>query len=437
MRRCLAAVGLALFTASLSPAKKPSSPLLSQLQEEFQGKEFTTKVALGSSTSVAYSDGQSETRLVDTEAYPNGSIRYLVRRGLRLGGPGAGNFYLPLDQVDSTLSAGTRVRVTRLEMREDRIEFLLKGGPGNAYAKLKVMLGKGFEDSYDMDKVLTVVSAALRLERFEQLQALKAEYPQLKQKLAAVEGAFKSSPTDPRSRLDAARQLQDVLRQLLENRKSYDSLTATLQDPEADQYGREAAELGKTVEALDQEAKKERAAEIKQALKSEEEQSARLKSQLQPKPSSVAEWESAMDLQKRLYETVTHRQALLQELTQLGEPAPAEESAAIQNDVAEGQRIRDALQSQRRALDLADLDARYGEMDRNRKQLMDSYTRAFGTPRQRAEGEKLALHLHQMWENRTAADNLGSDRAKGQAATLQKDIERLKRQIGPVQFPSN
>jgi hypothetical protein len=299
------------------------------------------------------------------------------------------------------------------------------------------MLGKGYESTYDLDAILGMVSTALRLETFETLRFLKAEYAQLKEKLAAAEGAFKSSPTDARNRLEAARRVQDVLRHLQENRKSYDSLTATLQDPEADQYGREAADFAKTVEALDREAKNEHTTEIKRALKSEEEQSARLKSALEVKPSSLAEWERAMDLLKRFDETVARRQALLQEMAQLGEPPSTEESAAIQNDVAEGQRIRDALQSQRRALDLADLDARYREMDRQRKRLLDSYLGAAGTPRQRAEGERYALHLHQMWENRTAADNLGSDQAKGQAATLQKDIERVKRQIGPVQFPSN
>lgn len=417
---------LLLLVSSPLLARKPS-PLLTQLKAEFSDKEFTTKVPFGSSTTVAYEDGGSENRFVDTEVYPGGGVRYLVRRGLRLGGPRTGNFYLSLEQMGSALPAGTTVRVTRLEMMEDRIEFFLKGGPGSSYAKLKVMLGRGFESSYDLEKVLTVVSGALRLERFEQLQALKAEYPQLKQKLATAEAGFKGPQTDARSKLEAGRQVQDVLGQLLENRKSYDSLTATVQDPEADQYGREAADLGKTVEALDQEARKERVGEIRQGLKSEEAQAEQLKSQLQAKPSSVAEWERAMDLQKGLYQTITLRQALLQELTQLGELASVEESAAIQADIAEAQRIREALQSQRQALDLADLEARYHKMSEKRAQLLDSYTRAFGTPKQALESARLTGHLQQMYENRLAAQKLGSDKAAGQAAALLKEIERIKR----------
>jgi hypothetical protein len=84
---------------------------------------------------------------------------------------------------------------------------------------------------------------------------------------------------------------------------------------------------------------------------------------------------------------------------------------------------------------LAELDNQYREMDRQRRQLMDAYTRAFGTPRQRPEGEKLYIHLHQMNENRTEAQHLGSEQAAGQAAGLQKEMDRLQRQIGPVQVP--
>jgi hypothetical protein len=335
--------------------------------------------------------------------------------------------------VDLILGIGARVRVTKVEMKEDRIEFLLPSVPGNGYAKLKVMLGKGFESSYDVEKVLTIVGQALRLERFEQMQALKAQYSQIKQKLAVAEQALTNSPANARDRLGAARKLQDVLRQVLENRKSYDSLTEMSQDIEADQYKRQAADLENTIAGLEQEAKKERLAETKQTLKSEGEQSAQLKSQLQTKPSSISEWERTMSLLERFDETVRSREALVQEMVQLGESPPTGESAAIQNDLVEGQRVRAALESQRRALDLADLDARYREMDRKRTQLWDSYTRAVGTPKERVEGEKLALHLHQMYQNRTAASDLGSDQAKGQAANLNKEIERLAKQIGPIQ----
>lgn len=134
-----------------------------------------------------------------------------------------------------------------------------------------------------------------------------------------------------------------------------------------------------------------------------------------------------MDLQKGLYQTITLRQALLQELTQLGELASVEESAAIQADIAEAQRIREALQSQRQALDLADLEARYHKMSEKRAQLLDSYTRAFGTPKQALESARLTGHLQQMYENRLAAQKLGSDKAAGQAAALLKEIERIKR----------
>jgi hypothetical protein len=455
MRRCLACFVVSLLLIAPLLAKERSIPLVANIESEFKDREFTTKLILGSTYEYCVQGAQGAmqiVRIVDTEVSPDGAVGYVLPVFGEEGGGGcrSGRFakseidyprHPSLDQLTSVLPVGTRVRVTRIETKGDRIEFVVNpSGPVASsirYRKIKFMLGKGFEASYDHDAIIGVISRVLYVERYERLQALKAEYPQLKGKLAMAEAAFNSSSAGARSRLEAARPVRDVLGQLVNNRKSYDSLTGALQDPEADQYTRQAANLEKTIASLEQEARKERVGEIRQELKSEEQQSAQLKSQLQAKPFNVREWDGAMDLLKRFDETVGRRQALVEEMTELGEPAPAEESAAIQNDAAEGQKIRGALQSQRRGLDLTDLDARYREMDQKRKQLFDNYARAFGTARQRGEGEKLVLHIYQMYENRRAARGLGSEQAKGQAAALQKDMERFVRQIGPVQFPGN
>ena len=430
---------LLLLLPSPLLATKQESPLLTQLGAEFQGKEFTTKIALGSTTRhlyALYGGQETATHFIDTELYPNGSIRYLVR-GIRVMRPGAGGFYVPLNQVDSTLAVGTVVRVTKLEMKEDRIELFLKGVPGDAYAKLKVILGKGFEGSYNLEAVLGIVSRALRLERFERLQTLKAEYPQLKEKLATAESRYKAAQGDARSRLQTAQQFQNVLQELVKNRTDYDSLIQTASDPERDQYARQAADLEKSIQALDQEAKKQRAEEIRKTLSAETEEAAQIRAQLrQKKPGSLAEWEQQMASLQRWEELLHRCQTLHGELAETGEGAPASETAALQQGFQEIQTLRAALEGQRQALRLAELDNQYREMDRQRRQLMDAYTRAFGTPRQRPEGEKLYIHLHQMNENRTEAQHLGSEQAAGQAAGLQKEMDRLQRQIGPVQVPA-
>jgi TonB family protein len=351
--------------------------------------------------------------------------------------PGAGGFYVPLNQVDSTLAVGTVVRVTKLEMKEDRIELFLKGVPGDAYAKLKVILGKGFEGSYNLEAVLGIVSRALRLERFERLQTLKAEYPQLKEKLATAESRYKAAQGDARSRVQAAQQFQSALQELVKNRTDYDSLTQTASDPERDQYARQAADLEKSIQALDQEAKKQRAEEIRKTLSAEAEEAAHIRAQLrQKKPGSLAEWEQQMAFLQRWEELLHRCQTLHGELAETGEGAPASETAALQQGFQEIQTLRAALEGQRQTLRLVELDNQYREMDRQRRQLMDAYTRVFGTPRQRPGGEKLYIHLHQMNENRTEAQHLGSEQAAGQAAGLQKEMDRLQRQIGPVQVPA-
>ena len=425
---------LLLLLASPVWARERASPLLAQLEAEFKGKEFSTKVALGNSIKVSYADGMTEKRLIDTEISPDGSVQYLVRRGIRLIGPGSGNFYVSLQKIDSTVAVGSRVRVLKVEMRDDRIELLLSG-TNDAYAKLKVILGKGFEGSYNLEAVLGIVSRALRLERFERLQTLKAEYPQLKEKLATAEGRYKAAQGDARSRLQTAQQFQSALQELVKNRTDYDSLTQTASDPERDQYARQAADLEETIQALDQEAKKRRAEEIKKSLSVEAEEAGQIKAQLQRKPSSLSEWEQQNAALARWEELLHHRQTLHSELAETGEVAPASETAALQQGFEEIQTLRAGLEGQRQALRLAELDNQYREMDRQRRQLMDAYTRAFGTPRQRPAGEKLYIHLHQMNENRTEAQHLGSEQAAGQAAGLQKEMDRVQRQIGPVRVP--
>jgi hypothetical protein len=425
---------LLLLTSPLLAAKQ-ESPLLTQLGAEFQGKEFTTKVPLGSSTRhlyALYGAQEVETHLIDTELQPNGRIQYRVRGILRAGG-----FYVPLSQVDSALPVGRRVQITKIEMMDDRIEFWLNGSeqrrPAGAYAKIKLVLGKGFEASYDRDAVIAVISKVLFIERYERLQALRSEYPELKVKLATAQGRFKTAQGNAPSQLQGARELQNALQALVKNRTDYDSLTQTLNDPEKDQYTREAADLEKTIAALDQETKKQRSEEIRKALTAEAEEAGQIKAQLQRKPGSFPEWEQQMTSLGRWEQTLNRQQSLHRELEGMGEPVAAADVAVLQQGFEEIQTLRGALEGQRQALQLADLDNQYQLMDRARRQLTDAYTRAFGTARQRPEGEKLFLHLHEMRQNREAAQKLGSDQALGQGASLAKDMERLQRQIGPVQ----
>jgi len=432
---------LLLLLAFPVAAKERASPLLTQLEAEFKGNEFTTKVVLANFWRYQAPDfGRELTRLIDTEISPSGSIKYLVRRGhVEPYDVLASPFYIRPDKITSQLPVGARVRVTKVELKDDRIELWLNGSEGrvsaNQYAKLKLMLGKGFEKSYDLEAVLSIITRALRLERFERLQTLKAEYPQLKEKLATAEGRYKAAQGDARSRLQTAQQFRNVLQELVKNRTDYDSLIQAASDPERDQYARQAADLEETIQALDQEAKKQRAEEIKKTLSVEAEEAGQIKAQLQRKPGSLSEWEQQNAALARWEELLHHRQTLHSELAETGEVAPASETAALQQGFEEIQTLRAGLEGQRQALRLAELDNQYREMDRQRRQLMDAYTRAFGTPRQRPAGEKLYIHLHQMNENRTEAQHLGSEQAAGQAAGLQKEMDRVQRQIGPVRVP--
>jgi hypothetical protein len=397
------------------------TPLQSQLESELLGKDFDTKIELANSIT-GFHGGQFS-RAVDTELSPDGVVRYYVTKFL--GHPEIA--YVSADEITRKLPVGIRVKATKIEFKGDRIEVSLNALPDNSYAKLKLMLGRGFESSYNLETVLGVVSRALRLERFEQLQFLKAEYPQLKAKLALAEADFKSAQGDAPTQLAAARQLQEALGGLVKNRTDYDSLTQTLADPEKEQYARQAADLDKTIQALEQEARKERAEQIRKTLESEGKETSRLKSQLErKKPASLEEWQEQMASLNRLETVLAHRQSLQTDLASTGESATPEELGTLQQDSQEAQKLREALESQRKNLELAQMENQYRDMERKKGQLYDSYTRAFGTPKQGAEAQRLRAHLQHMYENRVAAQKMGSAKASQQATGILKEIQRIK-----------
>jgi t-SNARE complex subunit (syntaxin) len=144
------------------------------------------------------------------------------------------------------------------------------------------------------------------------------------------------------------------------------------------------------------------------------------------KPTSLKEWEQQMSSLKQLQETLDRRQELSRSLESAGGSPSPDEQATLRQDVQETDKLRDALASQRKVLELADLDTQYRDMERKKGQLYDSYTRAFGTAKQGAEAQRVRTHLQQMYENRVAAQKMGSAKASQQAAGILKEIQRIK-----------
>ena len=143
----LAAVAL---NASANSAK--SNDLQRQLNAEFKGKSFPTKILLGSYV-VTTENGQECYKMVDTELSPDGSIQYQTRKGcFTPSGWVIGselfskNYYLDASRLTARVLAGTQVWVRKVECKDNRIEFDLSTSAQtndiNGYARIKFMLGQ-------------------------------------------------------------------------------------------------------------------------------------------------------------------------------------------------------------------------------------------------------------------------------------------------------
>jgi hypothetical protein len=425
-----------LLLPSLLLAKKNKSaddPLYNQLVADLVGKQFTTQIVLSVQTSIT-SPGEDNAKLrsVDTEMKPDGTVTYRARHAPLDFGPGTGAVAVSLEQVEKSVPAGTTVRVDRIDMMNDRIELDLVCT--DASPRLKLMVGNDYHGAFDLDKVEEVVSKALLLPKYQRLNSLKQDYNALSDKRASAVAAY-AKATSATGKLDAARQAADALKQLIENRKDYDSLKQIAKDPDADRYTQEAANFEKLIPDLQQQAHQEQLAKARQDLESAREKSAQLKEQLSPEPASIPDLDKALATLQQYQKLVSEERKLLRQRAELGEPASPEESAAIRKDAAEGQHMLLAFSQLRPKLELKACNASYQEMEKQRTPLQSAYTRSVGTAKHKPDGQKLAVLLYEMRENRTQAVDLGLDQAKVQAATLDKQLQTLVHQIGPVDFP--
>jgi hypothetical protein len=86
-----------------------------------------------------------------------------------------------------------------------------------------------------------------------------------------------------------------------------------------------------------------------------------------------------------------------------------------------------ALESSHQHLEIADLTSQYSQLTKKRTQMLDAYSRAFGTPRERAVLQDLIALLGQIVANREQAATLGDKTAATQLIQCQKDEEKYKR----------
>ncbi len=423
------ALACCLLAAPLWPDKAGKATLQLQLIKEFQGRAFVTKVRLGSYMVFYHPDfRENVARLIDTEYSPDGTIDYYVRRGVAGGRdilrPG---FYIRPDAMDGVFEPRAQVWVTKVELKDDRVEFFLSRRPGGTavadYGKLKFMLGKGYEAKAYEDLV-ELFAGALRIERMEQRLALQQKHRYLQRGRSAAEQQYQAA-TAAQPRLEAATKLREAYAALAQNRIEF----AKTGRAEEDSGGltRRTAELDSEIEGLRKVVREERT----RGLRSEAEAALAEARRLDPglkgtlRARTTAEWQNKQTLLAQHRGELAKLASSHSQLRELGAPVAEAEAAYLRQAEAAAESIEAALERERAGLHMKELDDQHRQLVRKRLGLNQAYLRAFGTPQEHSAMQALADHLRSMYENRLAAESAGSKTARAQALQLARELRKF------------
>jgi hypothetical protein len=393
-----------------------SSHLLTNLNSEFLGKRFQTKLTVGRYATGLTTSPNEQAHLVDTEVDVNGDIKYLVR-GLW---PAV---RISQARVTASFAPGTRLWVWKIETKDDRIEFWLASSETQhtlaTYGKLKFMLGKGYE-SWDYARIEGVIANSLRIERLERLAQLRTDYADLSRQLQAAKVADSSVPvSDLDAQIGSKRHLEDLYGKLAANRiefastgqsdtesanfkKEEDNVRAKLNDLVAQRKSQQQSKLNENASAL-----RGRYLALKQQISATR--------NLQQRQEKIDEAKKNLDELKANY---SQQQALGSSVTASDLAWVSTEDRALDAFAADIPNLEAKQRSN-------ELDAQYRAMEQKRNVLQAAYMKAAGTPEQAAAGDALKKHLQVMYENRMVAERAGSKTAKQQAAGLQMVIQHL------------
>jgi hypothetical protein len=179
------------------------SGVVQQLRHEVVGQTFTLKTAVAGNTCLFTGSLDFPTsRLVDTEITEESGPRYFLRAdrfmNIRHCSNPAGRIEMTLvsgNYIDSGMithmyGSGSRVIVKLVEAKSDRIEIQLTPDGAfsgdDAYAKLKLMLGKGYE-SRSLEQIEIVLARVLILPRINSIQTERVRLRKGQDRIAQLE----------------------------------------------------------------------------------------------------------------------------------------------------------------------------------------------------------------------------------------------------------
>lgn len=449
--RLVVALGLALPLTVF--AGEPE--VVQQLRSDLVGKSVTlaTNVAGYSCLYSATLDFPTR-RLVDTEIDPQNGTRYFLRadrfmnvtqcpnpRGRieSLGGD-----YIDTRMISSMYAAGSSAVVKSIEAKPDRIEIQLQPqgalAGDQAYAKIKLMLGKGY-DSLGLEKIEMALAQGIRMPRIEAIQELRGTLDQVNQSIQSGEQRLTATADVP-TKITLAKELLDSYGTQKQTEERLNEVA--FEKVQVQQNSARVAELNRVINDGQQQIQAEKVARAS-AKYSSAINAARQACEAMPRTSA----RSLADLD-RASSSIRSAQTALSQLTEakqgmvaLGQGVPAEDdqlSSSCGAEAANGaNRIEkqkpELIEAESRAAEkhhrqqvgdaIRNLRADFNKMKQERAGFDSKLMGALGQDESAVFAEYRA-HLQRMVWNRQQALQLGDKEARTEISSLQDDLKKLR-----------
>jgi len=430
----------AAAASSKNPAveREVKAELISKTYSELRTKVFMTKILVGGYVPCPQSGRNNAVEMVDTELSPNGSIRFYARANCFYPtNPGVMDLgvyfdkakgYVSPRQFSGEIPPGTSVWVRGVDFKDDRIEVRLSTNNTDNFAgsgKIKYMLGKNYQ-TWSADEVMEAISQGIRIPAYEKLDQLRAEFEALRVSLEQAENQYNVPGGTAASRLANAIALKQVLENLQKNRAEFTAMGKT--DPQAGVYSEKLSALAQEITKLEEEVHEDRVAQVRGQLQAQIPALSAIQSQVrQNPPSTMAEWQQRSDSLDKYSALLDERQKLFDKLKSENEAPSPEDTKNMNESRAEIQTDRASLQNEHQQIELADLTAQFRELTRKRAQMLDAYSRAFATPKEKSALQSLIAVLDEMVENRDRAAGLGDEAAQTQLIKCRAEADKYKR----------
>lgn len=430
--------------------------VVQQLRSDLLGKNVTlaTDVAGYSCVYSATLDFPTR-RLVDTEVNPDGETRYYLRaqrfmnvtqcpspRGRMASMEGD---YIDTRMISSMYAAGSSAVVKSIEAKPDRIEIQLQpegaAAGDEAYAKIKLMLGKGYE-SRGVEKIETALAKGIRMPRIESIQESRSALDQVNQSIESMEQRLAASG-DVETKISLAKALLESYGTQTEAEQRLNAVA--FEKVPAQQNFARVAQLNKIINDGEQQIQAEKVARASAKYSSAALAARQACEAIPSTPArSLAELERTSGVIRNAHVALSQLAGAKQEMLALGQTIPEEDDQMVSSCGANAANTAASIEKQR--TELMEAQTRAGEQQ-HRQQVADAIRNlrvdfnkmkqeraefdaklmsALGVQDESAVFSDYRAHLKRMVWNRQQALRLGDEAAQGEITSLENDLKKVR-----------